>query len=239
MRGLRIAVIDDDVLFANEFAKDVEAIGNSNEIQLSVNVFDMPQLLNFRNSCLEYDLIFLDIEMPLINGVELAKQIGELKKNAATPYIVFVTAKDNLVFEALGTFPYHFIRKSHMDDLEECIVRVSKMLQKSLTYPVKSGREIKSVDISGIIYLEKQGNYITYHTVDGTLQERGAIDEKQAVFKPFGFLRPNQSVLVNAAHITAFTTKNLRLSNDVEIDVSRSYSKTLKTEFNEWMVKAR
>ena len=73
-----------------------------------------------------YHLIFIDIKMPSIDGITIAEKINEIKGESEFLLFVFITSHDELVFDALRSFPYSFIRKNMIDvDLPECISRIN------------------------------------------------------------------------------------------------------------------
>ena len=236
---LNFAIIDDDKVFAQSLYEHITDFCSSETIDCYVTVLEPRQIFTSDTELLDYDVIFLDIEMPQIGGIELAEKINQLKGSKDTPYIVFVTALDNLVFEALQTFPYSFIRKSHISEIDTCIHNLYTKLSSTPTYKIKSGRDIKTLEIKNIIYLEKQGNYTAFFTDSEVFLERSVIDDKQKDLQEYGFLRPHIGYLVNAAHVTDFTGSNLTLSCGKEVSVSRNYKQSFKADFNEWLVKIK
>lgn len=236
---LNFAIVDDDKVFSQNLQKYITDFCKKEGINSSVSITDPESLFLGEGAPFIYDLILLDIEMPEINGIELAHKLNSIKPVDGTPYIVFVTAQDNLVFDALQTFPYSFVRKSNIQEIENCIRNLDAKLRSTPTYAIKAGREIKITEIKNIIYLEKQGNYTAFVTVAGTFQERSSIEEKHKELKDFGFIRPHIGALVNAAHITEFTSSTITLSNKKKVSISRNYKHLVKEEFNEWLVKSR
>lgn len=233
---LRIAIIDDDPTFANYLNNHLETLCKNKQIAYNINIVEPQDALEFHDSLVNYDLIFLDIEMPNISGIELSAKINKLKGSNETPFIIFVSGKDNLVFDALSTFPYSFVRKSHMDDAERCLYSVYNKLTESHPYRIKVGREIKTLEVRDIIYLEKQNNYTAFFTAHEVYYERCSISNKYQDLKPLGFLRPSIGHLVNAAHITKITGSFVSLSCDKELPIGRKYKTEFKSEFNNWLI---
>ncbi|MBR3988498.1 MAG: response regulator transcription factor [Clostridia bacterium] len=236
---MNFAIIDDDKVFSEKLSDHISEFCNSETISCSVTLMDPQQIFTSDTELLAYDVIFLDIEMPQIGGIELAHKINQLKGSKETPYIVFVTARDNLVFDALQAFPYSFIRKSHITEINACVHNLYTKLCSTPTYKIKSGRDIKTLEIKNILYLEKQGNYTAFITSTGIFLERSVIDDKHKDLQEHGFLRPHIGYLVNATHITGFTGANITLSCGKEINVSRNYKQSFKADFNEWLVKIK
>lgn len=152
---LKIAVVDDEIVFVESLINKITAVCEKLNLEFKIdkysNGFDI--LENYS----KYHLIFLDIEMPSIDGIATAKRINELKGSAEIPFIVYVTSHDELVFDALKSFPYSFIRKSKIEsDLYECINRINnsfKELHKTIV--LHTERKDIPIVIGDIIYLEK------------------------------------------------------------------------------------
>ena len=125
---LKIAVVDDEIVFVESLINKITAVCEKLNLEFKIdkysNGFDI--LENYS----KYHLIFLDIEMPSIDGIATAKRINELKGSAEIPFIVYVTSHDELVFDALKSFPYSFIRKSKIEsDLLLVILFILKKLK--------------------------------------------------------------------------------------------------------------
>lgn len=236
---MNFAIVDDDKVFSRNLQEYITDLCKSEGINSSVNITDPESLFLGEGAPFIYDIILLDIDMPEINGIELAHKLNTIKPIDSTPYIIFVTGQDNLVFDALQAFPYSFVRKSHLSEVDNCIKNLDLKLRSTPTYAIKTGRDIKITEIKNILYLEKQGNYTAFVTVAGIFQERSSIDEKYKELKDFGFIRPHIGALVNAAHVTDLTSSSIKISNEKEIAISRNYRHTVKEEFNEWFVKSR
>lgn len=236
---MNFAIVDDDKIFAKSLQGYISALCEKEGINSSISITDPESLFLGEGAPFIYDIILLDIEMPEIDGIELADKLNSIKPIDGTPYIIFVTARDNLVFDAMQKFPYYFVRKSHLHEIDNCIRNLYAKLRSTPTYTIKTGRDIKIAEVKNIIYLEKRGNYTAFITTAGTFQERSSIDEKQSELCEYGFVRPHIGCLVNAAHITDFTGTSLKLSCDKEISVSRNYKQSVKADFNEWLVKTK
>ncbi len=148
---MRIKIVDDDQNFI--------------EILLNRLKEALPHVLiegsTSFNDDYESDLYFLDIDMPLINGIDLARKIKKEKEEAI---IIFVSYRDDLIFEALQTFPYYFLRKKYLDEeLPMIIEKIKKELIKEQIQILYKGKEV-ILDTSQIMYIEKNGQYTHIHT---------------------------------------------------------------------------
>lgn len=236
---IRIAIVDDDKCFNEYLADLVQQICEQKGIDFSVEC--LCEGYSLIESHYKFDLIFLDIEMPHINGIEIAKKINELKKDEEFPIFVFVTNKDNLVLTALKQFPYSFIPKNDLKEgIEKCIVTINrKIKEKSIRYPVKVRRSTLFLDPDQIIYIEKEKNYVVFNTKNNQYRERSNIDEKLNDLRSYGFIRTHIGYIVNLKYISKVESNGVILNNGSVIPVSKSYKQSVKELFFDWMVKGK
>ena len=234
---MKIAIIDDNAVFARELKERITQTCQKNNYTFSCTIIEQTEIILNSEMLCNYDVIFLDIEMPHISGFQLAEEINTLAAHNKAPYIVFISSHNHLVYEALKLFPYSFIRKCDLNAVDECLHKLSGILTTKPLYSVKAGRDTKMIEIEKILYIEKHRNYAAVFTTEGTFQERSSIDDKYRDLAPYSFLRPNIGTIVNAEHIKEYKNDCLKMSNGVLISISRTYKKSFKEELQKWMVK--
>ena len=232
---MKILIVDDEQVFAGELRQYVNKICADNRVTAEIKITDDPEflLMNGRG----FDVVLLDIEMPKYSGIELASSLNEQKGDAEKPYLIFITNRDGLVFEALRQQPYSFIRKSHTEELEPCLTRLMKLCEKTDFYSIKTGRDIVKLTLNDIYYLEKQKNYVIYHTARGRISERTTLDKKTDLLNN-GFLRTHIGYMVNIRHIEKITSTDVYMSDGTAVPLSRKYHDEVRKRFFEWMVNA-
>ena len=236
---MKIAVVDDDVMFLKEAIGIIHQHCCSKNINHIVHSFDDGfSILSHHH---EYDVIFLDIDMPIIDGLDVAKEIMNENISINYPAIVFVTSKDNLVFEALKQYPFSFIRKAFFkSDIGSCLSRIYSILKEDMhLYPIKTGRSIINIKLSDIIYVVKENNYVVFHSTNMQYKERSTITEKISDLDSFGFLRPNIGYIVNFRYIKELNKKSIVLANDLEIVIGRRYLKEFKEKYHRMVVNCK
>lgn len=232
---MKFAIIDDDINFAEHLQNRIAFLCDKNNYEVKIKCFEQSGPVLEEDQFVKYDIIFLDIEMPEISGIDVAEKINKLRGDSTVPYIVFVTSKENLVFEALKKLPYSFIRKTQLEDIDTCIKSLCKRLALSPTYSIKDGRGVRTIEIKNIIRIEKQRNYSIFYTKCGIYTERSIIDEKYNDLAQYHFLRPHIGALINAEHIKEYKKDVILMSDNSVITVSRTYKKTFKEELHKWM----
>ena len=231
---MKIAIIDDEKAFAERLRAHVIKLFSEKHTVTDITVTDDSDFI--LHNAKQFDVILLDIEMPGCSGIDLASKINEQKGGSDKPYIIFVTNRDGLVFDALKQQPFSFVRKSHLEDLEPCFDRLITLCESDIYYPIKSGRDIERVALKDIFYLEKQKNYVIYHTARGTISERTTLDKKTDLLCN-GFLRTHIGYMVNIRCIEVIRTGEISLSDGTIIPLSRKYIEAVRKQFFEWMAK--
>ena len=236
---LRIAIVDDEKSFLASLKKRILAICDRNDYLVSISTTTDPYSVLENELYKHNDIIFLDIEMPYLSGLDIASEINKQKGNSDLPYIIFITNRDGLVFTALKEQPYSFIRKSHIEDIEACIFRIFEKMKNDDFIYIKSGRTTDRVSLKEIRYIEKEKNYIIFHTENTQYRERNTIEERAIQLLSKGFVRPHIGYLINVRYIDEIMPQTVRLIDGTLIPLSKKYRKEVKQKFYEWVVKIR
>lgn len=229
---MRIAVCDDERVFAESLKISLYELFTKSlpEERVEINLFcDGQTLLDEVRSSI-YEVIFLDIEMPGLSGVDVAKELKDADENYL---VIFTTNRDDLVFEALSSHPLGFLRKSHLE--KELPAMVEYIIKNKATGDVKMTIKHKGgfakIFVSDILYLENMGNIMTYVTTKGRLETRESIYRKELELTSYGFIRIHASFLVNMEHIYQVNKGSVLLDNGTVVPISRQKYKTIKERF--------
>ncbi len=149
------------------------------------------------------DVIFLDINMPHVSGTQIAKLIHEHSK------IIFTTAYSEYAVESYELNAFDYLLKPI--SLDRFNTSVAKLLKVDLnldlndhkrvdTILIKSGSSIHRTVIDDILFLEKDGNYMTYHTKGNKILARESISEALEKL-PQQFIQCHKSYIINTSQI--------------------------------------
>lgn len=186
------------------------------------------ELIRHFEEIMEYDILFLDIDMPDINGIEIA---DKLIRSKALVNIIFVTNMVDLVFEAIRYSPFRFIRKNHIhEEMDEAMTAVlEKIRNETFLYEVGTGRGMLKILIRDMLYLESQGHYIHIHTSDEKVHNiRGKISSYDEELRDLGFVRIHVGYLVNIRCIYSISLKGVVLDNGEILPISRRNADKIK-----------
>lgn len=194
---------------------------------------DITCLKSFRNAIegLQYierktpQLIFLDINMPNLSGIQLAKLIP------TESHIVFTTAYSEYAVESYNLSATDYLLKpitykrflQAVDKVSNSIKKISDFKTKPVrsTIVIKSGYEKHLLNIDDILYLEKDGNYMNYHTLNKKILARETISVALEKL-PETFVQVHKSYIVSVRHIDVLESKHLYIKS-IKIPVSSRY----------------
>ena len=236
---MNILIIDDEKAFVVSLKKKIHEICKKNDFSASISTSTDPYSVLENELYKHNDIILLDIEMPNISGLDIASEINKQKDSSDLPYIIFITNRGGLVFTALKEQPYSFIRKTHIDDIEACILRIFAKMENDDYIYIKTGRTTDRIPIKIIRYVEKVKNYTIIYTTNTQYKERSTIEKKATQLLPMGFLRPHIGYIINVKFIDEILPQSVKLIDGTLIPLSKKYRKEVKQKFYEWVVKIR
>lgn len=172
------------------------------------------------------DIAFLDINMPEINGISLAKLIGDKSK------IIFTTAHREFAIEGFNLNVTDYLLKPIAYD--RFIKAVNKLKPKqnadnSSYIFVRSDRKMIKINFEDISHIESLSDYIKIHLYNKTIITRETISNIESKIPSQNFIRTHRSYIVSIKAIESFTNEYIEI-NKKAIPISRSYKESvLKT----------
>lgn len=234
---LTIAVCDDNPQFASVMTKKLRklcaySLPDRVDCQVICEFGSANQVLHYiQNKSI--DILFLDIDMPRVDGFGLAKV---LKEKYPDTIIVFVSSYENFVFNSFEYNPFRFLRKSHLK--EELPITLNEIIKKciidseTLTFNTTDGEKI--IRIRDILYFESNKNYYDIHCTSKSVYKcRGTITEVESLVKEYDFYRIHSSFVINEENIDCIDNKNftVHMNNGVSLNISRKKMPEFKKRY--------
>ncbi|MBO5069889.1 MAG: response regulator transcription factor [Roseburia sp.] len=225
----RIVLCDDDAVFMEIMEEKIKKCLNEEKMPF--------QLRRYLHSCQmttditqEDDLYFLDIDMPGVSGMELAKAI--LRENPQGT-IIFVSNHEEMVFEAIRYMPFRFIRKDRLEEeLHEALLAwEKKIVWRRQKLEVKTRDGMVCVPVDEVLYLESHRHYIRVCCTSREYEMRGKLSDYEENLKHWGFVRVNVGYLVNCRHISVLRAGQVILSSKEEISIGRARREEVKRAY--------
>jgi DNA-binding LytR/AlgR family response regulator len=224
---LKYLIIDDDGLDRQIVEDELSRFITFTKIAACCNALEAIELIRKFN----VDVVFSDIEMPQVSGLQLLKTLPE-----PHPLFVFITSHPEFALQGFeeNAFDY-LIKPIHPHRLESCIKRINDFFHlrhKACSFDqanemhqiiIKQGYDKYKVDINDILYLEAMKDYTRVVTVAKAylvLEPLGNMQQKLSSPK---FVRVHRSYVVNTKAIAAYKDNKAILSNAETIPVGKMY----------------
>ncbi|WP_423800222.1 LytR/AlgR family response regulator transcription factor [Neobacillus sp. SAB-20_R2A] len=241
MEQLIRTLIVDDELYSRDELKHL--LGNFPAIQI-VGEAESGQETIMKAIQLQPDVVFLDVEMPKMNGMSTAKALMELKK---APLVVFATAYPQFAVEAFRFNAVDYLLKPYDEEqLQETVNRILKSRsipsdtdadagKQSGKLAIETEGEIFYIEPKDILYIYRDDKWTRLITNNGEFETKIPLKELEIRLAAFGFFRIHKSFLVNLDYVTRLTpwfngAYQLQIEGRKEmLSVSRNYVKALRT----------
>ncbi len=207
-----------------EFCRCAEKLG---ERDFSLYLYPDGRSLYNDSQNWDFSLVFLDWEMPGLDGFDLAERL--YIKNP-TLKVVFVSNYENMVFDAYEYTPLWFVRKSALArDMMKALEKYFSMTAKTqIRYRMKDGFEYRDVRLESIMYAECSKHTVIVYMRDQTsLQTYGTLKSFEEEWASHGFLRVHKNYLVNVRYIMEVGLRTVRLSDGTELDMGKNKRKRI------------
>lgn len=217
---INVAICDDDYTFLNIFEKQIYNIFG--KLQVDINIEKYSDSLNFTQTYKKnfYNIIFLDICMPSINGLQVAEKIRNIDNDVE---IIFVTSFDKCVFRSFKFRPFRFIRKNRLnDEIEETIKDFLDCYRKEDIIPLKIRDGFINLNRNEIVYFDIENRKIRIHTKNEVYYSTNVKFNKFVEeLEKNGFIEVHRGYLVNKNFIKEYKKNIIILYNNETIPVSR------------------
>lgn len=168
-----------------------------------------------------FQMVFLDIEMPGMDGFHLAEKLHLQMPQTA---LFFVSSHENLVFDSQLYTPLWFVRKGMLKkDMFRALSRYFTATEsRRISYKVKSGFGHRELYLKEILYVECVGHELDFVTVSGLhLKVYGSLKAVEEDLSSCGFLRIHKSFLVNQSYVESVEKKDVVLKNGIIVEMGR------------------
>ena len=182
-----------------------------------------------------WDLIFLDIFMPRLDGIEAARQ---LRKKDDVCEIVFATTSRRHGMEGYEIHAMDYLTKpfsqAEVDSVMDWFLQERAEKRRELTVRTPAGEE--SIRARDILYIESRGHSCVVHSLEQELSVRGSIDELAAGLDA-SFFRCHKSFLLNFAHVAEIKQRVFQLDSGDTVPISAANLSRSKTALLEWQTR--
>ncbi len=224
---IQIAVCEDDKILLEQLADQVREVLERHSVQYRMELFGNAGALLSRSA---FDILFLDIEMEPISGLEAARK---LRRRGDESRLIFITAYRRYAVEAYDVQAFHYLVKPvEPAKLESVVMKLVSLHreERQNAIAIRQGASVRRVRLDEIIYLEVLDKKIYLHTGEEAIPFYGKLDELTPKF-PEVFFRCHRSYIVNLGHVQCYDKGAITLDNEEEIPLSKRRHKTFGVAF--------
>lgn len=227
---LRIAICDDEEIICRQLEDMLFEMEKKINQEIETEVYySGEELCNFLFKGNQYDIIFLDIELNQINGVEVGKKIREELKDELTQ-IVYISCKESYAMELFEVRPLNFIIKPFdKEKIEFVLIKAVKLLDKENNFfEYKNGNVTFSVPIKDILYFESHGRKVNMVLRDETKSFYGKLSLVEEQINNKDFIMIHKSYLINFNFCLEYTYEYVKMSNQQVLTISQNNRKAVR-----------
>lgn len=237
MKEMFLAICDDEADILEVVSGAISNTFRKYEIDVTTEIFKNARDLERRMGEQEFGLIFLDIDMPGTDGITFARK---LRGTNSQTDIIFISNREDKVFDALRVNPAGFIRKRRfLEDVPAVIEQWMKMHggKKRSSLITKTEDGTLSIPVDTILYIEGTGRHQQIHSKEGAepVSINYTMKDLEDQLSDKGFLRIHKGYLVNYRFIRRLKNTAAVLTNGEELPISRLRVQEIRNQYLEFM----
>ncbi len=236
---INIAICDDDEKYRNEIKALTDSFMLDNKKDYDIDCFSNGSLLLAEKK--KYDIYFLDIIMPLINGIEVARKIRETDCNAV---IIYLTTSDEFALSAFEVDAMQYILKPY--NKEKIFSVLLKALSSIETVPdeklvIETNNGTTAISISRIESIEHINRVIYFYISDKTIYKtkKASVTLNEISNQLLGhlsFISCHRGYIVNMNHVLSLSKNWFIMKSGAKIPVTSTPQNNVKTKYMEFLL---
>lgn len=212
--SMRVSIVDDDANWIERIKNEVLKC----EIDETVEIDTFLSGKQYLASGKRYDISFVDIEMPGIDGFET---ITKAMENNDDGIYVILTTHTEMSRKGYLVNAFRYIDKAHLEEIDEAINAAITVLGRNEKIEVNViGDGPRKIVLKNIIYIETEKHYILIHTKQGTIRCSNNMCDLEERLDEKWFCRCHNVFIVNLDEISRIEDRIVYLSNGADIDIS-------------------
>lgn len=230
-KKIEISICDDEPIIQNAVKKLCEKYLDEHNMDYRIALFDNgTRLINYEG---DINILFLDVEMPGINGFQVAKELNNKQNNI---FIVFITSHSNMIKEAFKVKAFRYLYKPlDHEEFFEAIEEAIKEFTESQSIILKQREESILIEKKDILYIESLGEGSAIYVRDNSYVTQNSLKKWREELGDRHFFQCHKSFIVNFQNVIKIENGHFLLKNNKETPVSIRNRKIAKDRFIEYI----
>lgn len=230
---IKIAVCDDEIKICSQIENMLINVLSHKFLEYDIGVFYSGEALCEAIGRTKYDLIFLDIELPKMNGVEVGQYIRETKNDNITQ-IVYISSKQKYAIDLFKVRPIDFLLKplneEQIGNVTDAYMNLNGGREEVFRY--KKGYSSHKVELFKIMYFVRNNRKVSMFTTDGEEVFYESLESVYERVKKYGFLFIHKSYIVNYRFIQMIRYDHVVMTDNKEFSISQSRRKIIRNMYH-------
>lgn len=228
----KVAIVEDETEQAEQLKDYLARYGKEKHLTFKVDRF--PDAVTFLESyASNYHIVFMDIKMPYLNGMEAAHKLRDLDETVA---LIFITSLKQYAIKGYEVGAMEYIVKpieyyNFALKLSKTLKRIQRDEDAQIT--LVSQANIVRLNSADVLFLETKGHTVIYHTLSGNYTEYNSLTVKERQLGKYGFVRCNSCYLVNLQHVDEIKGYTV-VVNGTLLQISQPRKKAFLHAYETW-----
>lgn len=239
---MRVILCDDNPMVLRKYREELLTIAVRSKINLTIVSCDSGETLlaRLQESPNQADIIYLDILLGTMNGLDVAQRLRELGCHAK---IIFLTGCEEYAVQSFDSAPFHYIVKGSISPQKfaDIFLRACAAVEEESGdfIAVTSNGVLHKVPSRKVLYFKVDNRIISMHCEDQVVQYYGKLDQVEARLADRGFIRTHRSYLVNCYHIQRLEAGAAVLSNQEQVPISAKNTNQVRRQMSSYLIEDR
>ena len=222
---IKVAIVDDDINVCFKIEEYILSYAAAISESFDVETFQSGEkFLEYWDEQCQFDLIFLDIELYNLNGIEVGSILRKIKENYKVQ-IIYISAKNTYVMKLFQNRPFDFIVKPVNKEKIWSVLSdyVKEFIFTKFYYKYTINRKEYSILVDNIIYIQSNRKKLLINTSKETIEIYGKLDDEIKKLPENLFLRIHRCYAVNVNFISGFSPEEITLINGEKFSISKTF----------------
>ena len=230
---INIAVVEDEIKHAEKLKEYLTRYASEHKEMFEIKIFDNAVVFLEKYTA-DYDIIFMDVKMPYMNGITAAHKLRQMDKDVI---LYFVTSMQQYAINGYEVDAMDYIVKPI--GYYEFALKLAKAMDRleadgkiaDIVVPIETG--FKKLKLSDIMYVEVKNHHCIFHAADGDYRQYQALRYVEEKMSDERFVKCNNYCLVNLAHVSDISGMSVTVGYDI-LEISRPRKKGFVKRFTEY-----